>query len=74
MKRKIIRIISESIVVFIFNITVFLISITFSELTLIDCILYALFNTLWMTFLLMPGLRKLDIKIENRKRKKYSIH
>ena len=74
MKRKISRIIGESIVVFIFNITAFLISLIFSDLTIIDCIVFTLFNTLWMTFLLMPGLEKMDIKIEKWKRKKHSLN
>ena len=44
---------------FIINIVFFLFSMIFSDVKLVNCLLYSFINASWMTFILIPILEKI---------------
>ena len=50
---------------FIINIVLFLFSMIFSDVKLVNCLLYSFINALWMTFILIPILEKITSKRVN---------
>ena len=52
-------------VIFIINIVFFLFSMIFSDVKLVNCLLYSFINALWMTFILIPILEKITLKRVN---------
>lgn len=61
------NILVEIIAMFIINIMVFLLSKFFLEITIGQCFLYSSVNTVWMTFILLPVIKKVQIQFKPKK-------
>lgn len=61
--------IAEFIALFIINIVIFLISKFFAEITIIQCFIFSIVNTVWMKFLLLPILKQKEKKEQDLKLK-----
>ncbi|MDM1524279.1 DUF4433 domain-containing protein [Empedobacter sp. 225-1] len=65
-----VEVISEFIAIFIVNFVIFLLAKFFTEISIIQCFLYSIINSIWMMFLLLPLLKKTEKKRNNESFKK----
>jgi hypothetical protein len=67
-----VRKLAEIIAVFLVNIIIFLTGKIFLDITIFQCFLFSLINSIWMPFLLLPLLAKYSIK-QSKKRQSYQL-
>jgi len=61
------NILVEIIAMFAINIIAFLLSKVFVEISSGQCFLYAIINTIWMTFILLPAIKKIQRQFKSKK-------
>lgn len=57
----------DIIAMFVINIIVFLLSKLLVEISIDQCFLYAVINSIWMSFVLLPAIKKIEIRFKSKK-------